>query len=337
MQTTTPTDTERELLGLAAAIETYRADIGWTKAKFLDAYSELGTDKTYSKIVQGKLAELDLNRWLTNYQHVWESIQTGPRQRVTVQLCEKLNGPVEICRAFLEAKDETGNSRMLLMLGDSGIGKTSAIEVMQTKPYGRDILKLEASAVWKNKDGRGTALPLLRAIGLALGKKEVPESRADMLIEIIASLNQRRRPVVIEEAHHLCPDGINAIVTLINQTPGVFILTAMPDLWTRLESSRQAWAECKQLTRNRLAERIVLQLREIDIQLLMEDLLKGLPGVTDAGLAAAAAKIRPVAAVLGNLKFVAKVCKRLRKDLAAGEEFGAESLNHAIKAEKARR
>jgi DNA transposition AAA+ family ATPase len=337
MQTTPPTDTERELLGLAQAIETYRADIGWTKAKFLDAYSELGTDKTYSKIVQGKLAELDLNRWLTNYQHVWESIQTGPRQRSTPVLSDKLRGPVEICRAFLEAKDETDNSRMLLLIGDSGIGKTSAIEVLQTKPYGRDIVCTQATAIWKNKDNKGTALPLLKAIGAALGKKDMPEARADLLVEITAMLNQRRRPVVIEEAHHLCPDGINAIVTLINLTPSVFILTAMPELWDKLESSKQAWSECKQITRNRLAERIVLQLRESDIALLMGELLKGLPGVTEEGLAAAASKIKPEASIKGHLKFVTKVCKRLRKDLAAGEEFGAESLNHAIKAEKARR
>jgi hypothetical protein len=49
---------------------------------------------------------------------------------------------------------------------------------------------------------------------------------------------------------------LNVVKTLVNQTPGEFILIAVDTIWRRLETA--AFEEARQLTGNRLAERIQL-------------------------------------------------------------------------------
>ena len=41
---------------------------------------------------------------------------------------------------------------------------------------------------------------------------------------------------MIDEAHHLGPHCLNTVKTLVNTTPGEFILVAIPTLWNKLQA-----------------------------------------------------------------------------------------------------
>lgn len=336
MQTPPQTDTERELQQLGQSIDTYRTDLGLTKSSLLHTYPELGTDKTFTKIVNGDLTELKVEeKWLPQYRDAWSRIQSDD---VTDQsgLITDLRGPTELCRSYLETRNERGNSRFILILGDSGVGKSSTIDVLKGKPYGNLILVVEACEVWKNKYGRGSAAPLLREIGKALGLRDLPSGRDKLKDVVVETLQSKRRCIVIEEAHHLCPEGVNIIKTLINLTPVIVIATAMPVLWDKLSGSRHAWAECKQLTGNRLAERIYLRLELADVRRFLDTRLAEL-NLPETLIEKAAIRLHTDAPHFGNMKFVATTVKRFLREIRAGQEPTLETFTNAIATEKKRR
>jgi hypothetical protein len=339
MKTTTiepTTDSARQLREVAANIETYRNDLNMPKAVLLRTYPELGTDKTFGKILKGDFAELDIDgRWLPAWVDVWQRIQGAEDDDGDADLIADLTGPVELCRSYLETRNEKGNARFILILGDSGIGKTSAVRALKSKPYGNLVFDIEACEIWKNKNGRGTAVPLLRALGRRLGLKDLPAGRDGLLNAIVEKLQGQRRCIVVEELHHLCPEGINTLKALINLTPVIIIGTAMPVLWDKLSGSRAAWAECKQLTGNRLAERVLLTLQPADVT---KFLAVRLPDMADADwLPKAVIKLTTEARHYGNMKFVAEVVKRFKRELKAGQEASLDTFANAIATEIKRR
>lgn len=324
---TPDTSTLGQLLSCAKAIETYRSDLGTSKASLLRDYPELGSDKTYGKLVNGDAFQLDTAAWLEKYQHVWSQIQHD-EQGADEGLIESLDAPVELCRSYLETRNERGNGRFILLLGDSGVGKTSAVQVMKGKPYGGLIYDLEATDVWKDKSGRGTAIPLLQAIGERIGLKGLPTSKSKLLGVIVAKLKERRICLVIEEVHHLCPQGVNTLKTLINLTPVIIIATGLPVLWEKLAGSRAAWAECKQLTGNRLAERIELRLTVPDVSAFITRRLGGL--ATPDFLQRTAALLTQEAISRGNMKFVSKAVQTFQRQVAKGEDATVDTFRNAI-------
>ena len=330
----TPTDHAGQLLTAAKNIETFRADLGMQKAPLLRQYPELGSDKTYGKIISGNLEQLDIESWLEKYQHVWAQIQHD-EQGADDGLISDLIGPVELCRSYLETRNEKSNARFILVLGESGMGKTSAVGVMKSKPYGGLIYELEATDVWKDKQGRGTAAPLLMAIGERIGLKDLPSSRPRLLSAVVAKLKERRICLIIEEVHHLCPQGVNTLKTLINLTPVIIIATGLPVLWDKLAGSRAAWAECKQLTGNRLAERIELVLRVGDVEAFIKHRLG--ETATPEFLSKTTTLLTQEAVSRGNLKFISKVIQAFHRQVSKGEDATADTFKNAIALEKKKR
>lgn len=329
------TDTAQQLREVAANIETYRADLGLLKAPLLRQYPELGSDKTYGKIISGNFDQLDVPAWLEKYQHIWALIQHDELAG-DEGLIESLSAPVELCRSYLETRNEKGNGRFILLLGDSGVGKTSAVNVMKSKPYGGLIYDLEATDVWKDKNGRGTAVPLLQAIGERIGLKGLPASKSKLLSVVVSKLKERRICLVIEEVHHLCPQGVNTLKTLINLTPVIIVATGLPVLWEKLAGSRSAWAECKQLTGNRLAERIELVLTAKDVCAFLVRRL-GDAIATPEFQAKAAPLLIQEAVSRGNMKFISKAVQTFQRQTGKGEEPTLETFKNAIAQEKKRR
>jgi len=118
-------------------------------------------------------------------------------------------------------------------------------------------------------------------------------------------MKSSRRSLVIDEAHHLGPHCLNIIKSLVNRTEWGFVLMCIGTLWRKLE--RGAYEEARQLTTNRLAERIKLACpTERDCQRMLERRLGNL-----ADLKASTAMVAKTASVHGGLGFVRDVCKRL--------------------------
>lgn len=293
-------------------------------------YSDLGSTKTFKRILDGDLAELDLERQLTNYRRVWNLLE------ITVDddtAAEELNPdlhPVRALRdAFAEIMREEGKGRVIFLLGPPDSGKTKACEALLEK-WGSRFAYIEASEVWGDSPSA-----FLSAILTALGCTEKPMLTVDRLAKVVELLGESRRAVIIDEGHHLGPRCLNTLKSLVNQTPGEFIVAAIDTLWRRLET--KAYEEATQLIGGRMAERIALPkevvlsdaARLIDMRLGW--LLLG-ECKSDPAAKAFLVRVCERAANYGRLAFIGEVCRRALS-MAGRDPVTRELLAEAMNAE----
>lgn len=317
-----------ELVALALKVRAWQEAQKLSDNELLRRYPGLGSTKTYTRILKCDLAELDLERWVAEYRAVWTVLESHSGHAAEEEeLYEDISTVVQLRRALVEILECRSIRRVVLLEGDSGLGKSSALTLLQRK-YGQRIILVEATDVWGDNPNS-----FLGAVLDALGVRDQPSGRDARLRKVVAKLSARRVALAIDEAHHLGQKCLNTAKTLINATarsahPCEVILLALPTLWRRLE--RAAFEEVKQLLGNRLAERIKLgELRESDVRKVLARRMR----VEDPRSAGAVLK---EARSRGNLSFVAAVCERL----AAQEIEGAvthEYVLAAIAAEIARR
>jgi hypothetical protein len=289
-----------ELQKLAIRVREYQAARALSFAQLQKRLPGIGSDRTYNRILNGDLAQLDMEQQLANYRAVVALLESlGDVKEESEPLYEDLSPVVCLRKAVLEAMRESGNARLVLLEGDTGMGKTSARKLLLEK-FGQRLLWIEATVAWSD-----SPMAMLGAILLAQGVKNPPLNVMWRLNEVNSRLNGQRIALIIEEAHHLGPKCLNLIKTLINGTPGEFILLALPTLWRRLE--RDAYEEVRQLTGNRLAERIKLPgLRESDVKKFLARRLGDLNGDTDK----AVKMLIHHAPRHGNMAFLRDVCRR---------------------------
>lgn len=312
-----------ELVELALKIRDWQESQKLSDAEMIRRYRGLGSDKTYRRIRERDLDELDIEKQLASYRAVWALIEsTNARTQNDEELFEDFTAVVHIRRAFTEIVDERSIRRVVLVEADSGLGKSTAITLLQRK-YGQKILSIEPADVWSDNPNA-----LYGAILEALGVKELPVSGVGRLDMCLRRLNQSRIVLAIDEAHDLGPRCLDSCKTLINKTPIVIMLFAWPTLWARLV--RSSYQEVKQLMGNRLSERIkVGELRESDVKKLLSRRVKA--EHTDSAKA-----VLEVAKLNGNLSFVAAVCERLTEQEIEGP-VSHEHVLAALQAELARR
>jgi DNA transposition AAA+ family ATPase len=213
-------------------------------------------------------------------------------------------GPaIRLRAAFADAMREQGNDRLIIVEGNPGDGKTTAVAALVAR-YGSRIVQAEAAETW-----RDSINAMLADLLLSAGVAQPPVSAAARLDKLIEVLRARRVCLVIDEAHHMGPRGLNMVKTLINRTPGEIIMIGLPVLLKRLEMA--AYQEARQLTLNRLCERITLASADKDDTALLLERLGGLPA---AIAREACARVAAMAVGHGSLKFVARLCRRLRRD-----------------------
>lgn len=312
-----------ELVALAKSIRLWQEQQELSDNELLRRLPGLGSTKTFTRLLKNDHAELDLDRWVANYRSVWAVIESlNGRERAEEELYDDISTVVSLRRALVEILECRSIRRVILLEGDSGLGKSSALTLLQRK-YGQRVLLIEAADAWADNPNA-----FLGAILDALGVKEQALSRDGRLRQVIAKLKAHRITIAIDEAHHLGPHCLNTCKTLINQTPSEIALLALPTLWRRLE--RTSYEEVRQLLGNRLAERIKIgDIRETDVKRILLRRAK----VDDAKSPAAvleAAKSR------GNLSFVAAVCDRLIEQEIDGAPTH-DAVLAAVAAEKARR
>jgi DNA transposition AAA+ family ATPase len=312
-----------ELVALTQRIRAWQENRKLSDNELLRRLPGLGSTKTYTRLIKGDFAELDLERWLAEYRSVWAVIEslTG-REHDEEDLYEDISTVVALRRALVEILECRSIRRVILLEGDSGLGKSSALTLLQRK-YGQRVLLVEAADAWADNPNA-----FLGAILDALGVKEQALSRDGRLRQVVAKLRTHRITIAIDEAHHLGPHCLNTAKTLINQTPSEIALLALPTLWRRLE--RTSYEEVKQLLGNRLAERIKIgDIREADVRKILQRRAE----VDDAK---SPAVVLDAAKTRGNLSFVAAVCDRLIEQDADGKPTH-EAVCAAVAAEKARR
>ena len=292
-----------EIADLAKRINAFAVRKGWSKARLCREKPTLGSERTYRDMLSGKSDGYDTDRQLLNLRMVWAEIEelAGPGE--TEVVFDDLAPVSQVGTACLGAMRNWGINRVVIVLGEPGMGKTTAIRRLAAR-YTDRVLWVEATDVWKDNPA-----PFIKAILKQLGEAEPPVSAAERLELLVQKLSMTRRMIAIDEAHHLGPHCLNTVKTLVNQTPGEFVLLAIPSLWAKL--SRTAYMEARQVSTNRLAELVQLDLEEPDIARYLRHRLPGL----DLKLSReAAGKIRVPAAGNGNMSFVRDVAGLLIED-----------------------
>ena len=311
---------ESELVETAAKIAAWGESHGMSRAQLVRNFSDLGSEKSFRDISCGQLEGYNAENQLTKYRAVYATMEELANQGGEERIYDDLGTVVKIRRAFLGVVKATGTNRVLIVQGESGVGKTTAVGLLRGKYGTGRISYVEASDVWADSPNA-----FLGAILRALGVTELPAGRVQRLEEVQARLAISRRCLVIDEAHHLGPHCLNTVKTLVNTTPGEFILVAIPTLWNKLQA--HAYQEAKQIATNRLSERVKLTLDEADVRTY---LAKRFPDAAAADLKTAARIIRPSALLSGNYAFVRDVCRAL-----AG--LDADTVSRAVTAVAARR
>ncbi len=256
------------LRSLAQQIEAWRLGRGLSRNQICQRYGQLGSSKTYGRIldVEDGLAQLDVAVQTANYQAAWELLQVSKDDPEA----NRIYSDFEWVRAALvtvtEALDEPGISRLVLITGGTGAGKSTILDLLDRHPITKNITyRVEATEAWRESTNEllGALLTEVgafeRATDDAAAKSPtnaLPLSPGARLRKLVERINGRRVILSIDESHHIGPAGYNIVKTIINQTRAVVVMTAMPELIARI--NRASHAEAAQLFQNRLFEHVRL-------------------------------------------------------------------------------
>ena len=315
-----------ELTQLAAQVQAYQLSKRWNNSELLRKFAGLGSTKTYKKILDGDFTEMDLEKQLNNYRAVVSLVEmTAGASDQREDLYDDLTPVTRLRSVLVDVMKEQGDARFLLVLGDSGAGKTCARRKL-VEAYGQRILWTEATDVWND-----SPMVFLGEVLLAMGEKNPPYSAIIRLRKVAENLRRKRVCLVVDEGQHLGPRILNTIKTVLNQTPGEFVVMAMYSLWKKVE--REAYEDVRQLTGNRLAARIQLTLHPTDVLKMLQ---RRLTWSNEEEAEKAVKALCEQAPRFGNLAFVREVCKQAH-EMAAGDPITIQLFSAALAAKGATR
>lgn len=309
----------KELIDLAKQVREWQRKNELSDTQLLKKFPGLGSTKTFVRICDGDLADLDGERWLVEYQQVLSLIAAlADHNSEDEPLYDDLSTCARLRVVALDAMRETGNNRLVIVLGPPGTGKTSAALALAAK-YGSRVVLAEADETWKS--GQNALGGLLRAVGV----RELPASAADRLARLIERLREGDRLIVIDEAHHMGVPAFNLVKTLLNQTGCQIVLLALPVLFRRLELA--AYEEVRQLTQNRLLERLRFDAVESHDA---EKFLSRRLNWNNGEIKRAAGACRELMARHGHLAFLKLACRKAKR-LADGDPVTIDNFLAAVK------
>jgi type II secretory pathway predicted ATPase ExeA len=270
---------------------------GKTQSWMVRTFDSLGSPRTMRDMRDGSVDGYDLETQLANYQAAWSMIEAKDPSSRGERLIATLSPVTLVKRSVLEATLSSGNDRVIIALGDSGVGKTCMLRAI-AQAYDTAVY-VEAKEVWGDSPGA-----MLADFLQALGEDANPASPAASLFRsAVALMCKRRCTLLVDEAHHMGRRCLNTLKGLVNATPGEFVLAAQPTLWTNLQ--KLAYLELRQLTTNRLRARISINLNLPDV---VAYVAARFPKLTADECKDAALVAIDKAANLGNMSFVRDVC-----------------------------
>ena len=268
--------------------------------KLVQKYPGLGGRGTFVNIREGR-GEYDVAKWLPSYRAALSMIEAMTKGR-TDAIYDDVRLVREMHRAIEEACRNWDINRVVMVQGESGTGKSTAARILSAR-YGDRVLWFEASETLNDRPSAFLA-DLLKAMEV-----QVPVLTTQRLEKVQEYLCGCRRCLIIDEAHHLGPRCLNTLKTLVNRTPGEFVLLAIPLLWQRLES-KGCYLEARQISTNRLAERVKYVL---GVQDVVEFLTHAVGDIDAEELRKAANQLRLDACNSGNMSFLRELAREVER------------------------
>lgn len=319
---------QSRIQGIAKEIAEYQAQRGLSDAAICKMFAGLGSTKTFKRILEGNFEQLDPDRQEHNYTSVAALIAADRASgRIEEPDYEDMRHVVAASLAVGDAIRAKDNGRLVILEGGIGAGKTTVMRCVQAK-WPNTVTCLEADVTW-TPSLHVTLTEILRGL---LPIETAQRSSGDALRKVLEILAQRRRVVWIDEGHHLGLLGLHVVKTLINRSPTVIVIAAIPTLLRRLEQSQ--FEEARQLTLNRLSERVIIPppaAAEIGTFLTRRAIK-----LEEKAARSGPELLAQSAATRGNWKFVNLVARRLKRDFGADEITG-EEFSGTVTSEQKRR
>lgn len=321
-------DARDRLIDLARRIYAWQQAKEWKDAQMIRRFPGLGSGKTYRDLRGGAAEGYDAGKWISEYEIILGEMDAAAGEHAAEPVFADLSTVVQARRAALDAMATNGSNRVVIVQGPSGVGKSFALAAL-CDLYGSRIVPVEAMEVWGDRP-----VNMLGAMIEALGYETPPTGAMARMAKLREMLCRRRVMVAIDEGHHLGPHCINSIKALVNCTPGEFLVLAMGTLWSRLETS--AYQEAAQIAKNRLSERVVLELDPRDVARYIR---RRFDGVDKTALAKMAGMVAAAAVDNGNLAFVRDVCGKAQEMLSGDDAavLTVEVIAEAVGASGAKR
>jgi len=217
------------------------------------------------------------------------------------------------------ARDNHLNAnRLVVYLAETGGGKTALCRHIAASYLGCII---EGRESWRSSYTAGC-----RDVAIAAGATKDDKMRNSREAEDVMLRYLRKRPHVlcIDEANSFGPHTCNMVKLILNKTPTVVFMCAIPGLWQRMQSSN--WFEASQLKRRAVA---VVQLAALGPKDARPFLARIIP--ERSILTAAAKAVAQAASRFGLYDFVERIAAHLTDEYAGnGEPVTIEAVAKAI-------
>jgi type II secretory pathway predicted ATPase ExeA len=331
----------QQLREIAQQIHDWQQREGLSDNELLKQCGLLGSTKTYRRILNPTddlSVGIDIERQLHAYQQQLLVIETRAAAGAGAEDdYDDLDHVVRARLAVTEAMGEKGNNRLVIIEGPSGAGK-STIRRCLIQRWPNIAVPVDADETWRESLTAMLSTLLIEVgpidrNGSTRNRDEVliPPSAIDQKRKLFAALSAKRRILLIDEAHHMGVRTLNMVKSILNETPTIVVFLAIGTLLKRLEQN--AYEEARQLTRNRLCERVTLSAP--DAKETLSFLQRRGVKFADAGEAKnCAAKLAEESRTRGNWNFVNLVARKARKASMKSpidtEQF-VEALTAAIK------
>lgn len=329
MNDTTTNDAQLrlELQDLARRARAWADAREWTAARAIREFRALGSDRTWRDLREGRFDGYSVADWLEGYRGIAAQMEARDAQAAEEPVYEDLSAVRDVRLAATRAMAAFGTNRVVLAIGESGMGKSKALEAL-CRNYGSRIVPVEAQDVWADSP-REFLGALLEALGEAPGG--LPNSASGRMARCRTLLGRARRLVAVDEAQHLGPRCLAAVKSLVNATPGEWLLLSMG---TRGWLASDAYVEARQLATNRLSSCLRLHLVEGDCQRYLAHCF---PAAGRDVLKACARLARPAAQGNGNMAFLRDAAAEAAAMTPEGAALAPETFQEAVRAVSARR
>jgi DNA transposition AAA+ family ATPase len=317
---------QAELISAAKQITEQQSKQGVSDAQWCRRYANLGSTKTYKRLQAGDTDGMDIERQHLLYREALSQVELDAQVAPTVEpVYPDFTGPASARIAVADAFRAIDNTRLVVIQGGTGSGKTSILQIIAEK-YPNNSLFLTASTLWKAGKGASAMIDDFYRVTRAqtIERDTRTSGRSDSATNnekrhfILQFLRTKKWVILVDEGHSINPDGLNFIKEIINETDAVVCLAAFESLFRRLEQT--AYQDAVQLMRNRLSERIGLghpTEREVS-----EFLTRRKITFDPADKAAIVKHLSTESGGLGNWKFVNLVTRELtRQKCDIGKEL----------------